>query len=315
MNTQRPLSSFRNATPFVWLGGKSRMVSTIIPLLPPHITYVEPFGGAANLLLAKKTSTVEVYNDASGLLVNFFRVLQNPIQMAALMDRLKYTPYARMEYGRALEHLDDTDPVMKAWGFFVAQCQGISGGGSLGARKASNWGYARTTDQAQSFRGHVEKLPAIAERLLGVHIEHGDGVKGIQRWDAPDTLFYIDPPYADATRTNKSGRAAYHCEIDDDGQQTLVDALLRLQGGAILSGYRSPLYAPLENAGWERGEFAMDLAAAARVRTFDAMDPVGKERRKRIECLWLSPDVAAAAKRNRQGGLFEAFSSEMVGAS
>ncbi|MBU2827841.1 DNA adenine methylase [Acidithiobacillus ferriphilus] len=314
MNTPRPLSSFRNATPFPYLGGKSRMVNTIIPLLPPHTTYIEPFSGAANILLAKKPSQVEVLNDESGLLVNFFRVLQDPIQSAALLDRLEYTPYARMEYALALERLDDPDPVMKAWAFFTAQCQGISGGGSLGGRNANNWGYSRTADQAQSFRGHVEKLPAIAERLLEVQIEHSDGVEVIRRWDAPDTLFYIDPPYADSTRTNKKGCAAYHCEIDDDGQQTLVDALLRLQGGAILSGYRTTLYRPLEDAGWERREFAVDLSAAARVRTFNAMSAAGKERHKRIECLWLSPDVAAAAARSQQCGLFEALSGEMVGA-
>ena len=176
MNAQRPLSGFRNATPFAWLGGKSRMVSTIIPLLPPHTTYVEPYGGAANILLAKKPSQVECYNDASNLLTNFFRVLQNPDQRTALLDRLQWTPYARMEYARALEHLDDPDQVRKAWGFVVARCQGISGGGSLGDRKATNWGYSRVSDQAQAFRTHVEKLPAIAERLLGVHVEHGDGV-------------------------------------------------------------------------------------------------------------------------------------------
>ena len=309
MNTPRPLSSFRNVSPFVWLGGKSRMVKIILPLLSSHATYVEPFGGAANILLAKKPSQVECYNDASGLLVNFFRALQDPIQRTALLDRLKYTPYARMEYARALEHLDDPDPVMKAWGFFVAQCQGISGSGSLGGRNANNWGYSRTADQAQSFRGHVEKLPAIAQRLLDVHIEHGDGVGVIRRWDAPDTLFYIDPPYIDSTRTNKSGRAAYHCEIDDEGHRMLVDALLNLQGSAILSGYRSTLYQPLEDAGWERREFAMDLSAAAHVRTFDPMSAAGKQKRKRIECLWLSPMAAAAAGQKRQGGLFGAVMS------
>ncbi len=152
MNTPRPLSSFRNATPFPYLGGKSRMVQTILPLLPSHATYVEPFSGAANILLAKKPSQVEVLNDASGLIVNFFRVLQDPIQSAALLDRLEYTPYARMEYALALERLDDPDPVMKAWAFFTAQCQGISGSGSFGNRGASNWGFSRTADQAQSFR-------------------------------------------------------------------------------------------------------------------------------------------------------------------
>ena len=302
MGEAPPLSYFQNCTPFSWLGGKSRMVHTILPLLPPHVVYVEPYGGAANILLAKKPATVDVYNDASGLLVNFFRVLQDPAQRAALMDRLEYTPYARQEYGRALECLDSPDPVMKAWGFFVAQCQGISGGGSLGGRKASNWGYARTSSQAQSFRTHVDKLQAIAERLLAVHIEHGDGIGVIQRWDAPDTLFYVDPPYIDATRTNKKGRAAYHHEIDDEGQKALIDTLLQIQGGAILSGYRSPLYQPLEDAGWERREYAMDLSSAARVRTFDVMSPAGKDRRKRIECLWLSPKVAAS--RVQQVSLF-----------
>lgn len=305
MASIQPLASFRNVTPFPWLGGKSRMVNVILPFLPPHTTYVEPFGGAANLLLAKKLSQVEVYNDASGLLVNFFRVLQDPDQRASLLDRLQWTPYARAEYARAVEHLDDPDPVMKAWAFFTAQCQGISGGGSLGGRSDSNWGYSRVSDQAQAFRTHVEKLPAIAVRLLGVQIEHGDGVEVLQRWDAPDTLFYIDPPYADATRTNKKGRAAYHCEIDDDGQRTLVDALLHLQGAAILSGYRTSLYEPLEDAGWERREFSMDLAAAARVRSTSTVNDSAETRSKRVECLWLSPSIVDAERRSaRQHELF-----------
>ena len=290
----KPLASFRNATPFPWLGGKSRLAKTIVSFLTPHTTYVEPFGGAANVLLVKEPSKVEVYNDASGLLTNFFRVLQDPIQRASLMDRLRFTPHSRLEYARARSHLNDPDPVMQAWGFFVAQCQGISGGGSLEGRGARDWGYSRTHNQAQSFRNHVEKLPVIAERLLAVHVEHGDGVDILQRWDARDTLFYVNPPYADAARASKSGRAAYHNEIDDGGQQALVDALLRLQGKAILSGYHTPLYGPLEDAGWERLEYAMDLAAAARVKTFHSMSANGKSRRKRIEYLWLSPKVMAS---------------------
>jgi DNA adenine methylase len=281
------------------MGGKSRMVRHILPLLPQHITYVEPYGGAANILLAKEPSKVEVYNDASGLLVNFFRVLQDPEQRASLMDRLEYTPYARAEYARALDHLNDPDPVMKAWGFFTAQCQGISGGGSLGKRGEKDWGYSRGISRANAFLVHVEKLLVIAERLRRVHIEHGDGVEVIKRWDSSNSLFYIDPPYANATRTNKSGKSAYHCEIDDDEHHELVNTLLNISGKAILSGYKSTLYQPLEDAGWERREFAMDLSAAARVRNFDSMSEAGKERRKRIECLWLSPGLGTIEKGNR----------------
>lgn len=296
----RPLSSYRNATPFPWMGGKARMVKTITPFFPPHTTYVEPFGGAANILLAREPAKVEVYNDRSGLLVNFFRVLQNPCSRRSLLDRLEWTPYARMEYARALECLDDVDPVQQAWGFFVAQCQGISGTGSFGDRAATNWGYSMARDQQTSFRGHVEKLPAIAERLRQVSIEQDDGVKVIRRWDAADTLFYVDPPYVESTRTAKNGRSGYHTEIDDGDQACLVDTLLNTRGMVLLSGYRTPLYQPLEDAGWERREYAMDLAAAGRVKTFKAMSAAGKAKRQRIECLWLSPRVVEWNKRCNQ---------------
>ncbi len=281
------------------------MAKTITGLFPPHIAYVESYGGAANVLLAKAPSKIEVYNDYSDILVNFFRVLQDHGLRAALMDRLQWTPHAREEYALSATLLDDPDPVIRAWAFFTAQCQGISGGGSLGKRSTTDWGYSRTTNQASAFRGHVDKLPAIAQRLRDVAIEHDDGVSVIRRWDAPETLFYIDPPYADAARTNKAGRSAYHAEMDDSGQRDLVDTLLDIRGMAILSGYRTPLYEPLESAGWERREFEVDLSAAARTRTLNAVDDRGKERRKRTECLWLSPAVVDAERRKvHQCGLF-----------
>ena len=40
--------------------------------MPPHRIYVEVFGGAANLLLNKAPSPIEVYYDIDGELVNLF---------------------------------------------------------------------------------------------------------------------------------------------------------------------------------------------------------------------------------------------------
>ena len=43
---------------------------------PPHTTYVEPFGGAASVLLNKDVVPVEIYNDLDTRITRLFRVLR-----------------------------------------------------------------------------------------------------------------------------------------------------------------------------------------------------------------------------------------------
>lgn len=66
--------------------GKSRLASRIVECFPKHHTYCGPFGGSAAVLLAKAPSKVEVYNDISRELVNFFAVLRDPVLFARLRD-------------------------------------------------------------------------------------------------------------------------------------------------------------------------------------------------------------------------------------
>jgi hypothetical protein len=75
-----------------YFGGKWAIAPWIISHMPSHRIYVEPFGGAASVLLRKPRSKIEVYNDADDEIVGIFRVIQDPLQCRALMRLLRRTP-------------------------------------------------------------------------------------------------------------------------------------------------------------------------------------------------------------------------------
>ena len=95
-----------------YYGGKWLLAPWIIGHFPAHRTYVEPFGGAASVLLRKPRSAAEVYNDLDGEIVNMFRVLRSPAQARELIRLVRLTPFARTEYEDA--YLSDGDPIEQA---------------------------------------------------------------------------------------------------------------------------------------------------------------------------------------------------------
>ena len=85
--------------PFGYPGGKSRSVKKILPLLPYRKAYIEAFGGAASILLARDKSKLEVYNDRFGGVVAFYRCIRDKEKMNKLIERLKIVPgHSREEF-------------------------------------------------------------------------------------------------------------------------------------------------------------------------------------------------------------------------
>ena len=65
-------------TPISYYGGKQNLIKHILPLIPNHVQYCEPFVGGAAVFFAKKPSQIEVINDYDNRVVNFwFVLLQN----------------------------------------------------------------------------------------------------------------------------------------------------------------------------------------------------------------------------------------------
>lgn len=257
-------------------GGKWRIAPWVIAHMPAHMTYVEPFGGAASVLLRKPRSYAEIYNDLDGDVVNLFRVLRNPSQARELVRLVQLTPYSRDEFEAS--YLKDGDPIEQARRLLVRAWMGFGSRGATGQHTGFRTGMRNSGNtSADNWRDFPAAVPAIVERLRGVVIENRPALTVLQQYDAADTLFYVDPPYVHSTRESKSVKGnpvVYNHELSDDDHVELARHLSGLRGMVMVSGYRCDLYDSLF-AGWRR----MDKNTHA-----DHGAP-------RVESLWLSPNV------------------------
>jgi len=282
-------------SPIVWFGGKGRMTRTLLPLLPEHHTYVEPFGGGASLLLAKQPARVEVYNDLDSGLVHFFRTLRDPELFARFHHLAALTPHSREEYACCMqEHEAEPDPAVRAYKWFVVARMSFSGrfASSISMNvQGTSRGMAATCSRWLSI---LEQLPAIARRLQRVQVEHADFQRVLAHYDSAQTLFYCDPPYVAATRSG----GVYRHDFSDADHERLVDSLLHLRGMALLSGYRAPVHERLEAAGWQRRDYPTSCYAAGRTRRSGIRGSgSGMRLQPRVESVWLNPAALAASEQ------------------
>lgn len=256
-------------------GGKFRLASWVIEHFPPHQVYVEPFGGAAGVLMQKPRSHGEVYNDLDGDIVNLFRVLQGTESRAALTELLILTPYARDEFDLAWEHTDE--PVERARRTVIRAQMGF---GSAGASKGTTGFridcYRQYGTAQQLWARYPEQLATIGQRLAGVLIENRPAIDIMLAHDSAQALHYVDPPYMHDTRVRGAQKGRYYRhELDDEQHAELLATLNKLQGMVVLSGYPSELYAKALE-GWT-------------MNTTSARISAGRGGDTRTECLWINP--------------------------
>lgn len=215
-----------------YYGGKFRLAPDIVRRMPEHEIYVEPFGGAASVLLCKPRCACEVYNDLDHQVVNVFRTLRdNP---EALLRGLVLTPYAREEYELAYEAT--RDPIEAARRFIFRSCAGI---GSDSSNRLNGFRDQKNAT-ALSWANLPAELTHIVERLRGVVIENKPATSLMKQFDGKTTLWYLDPPYV--LQSRKRADKGYVHEMTDEDHTELLQRARALQGKVIISGYASKLY-------------------------------------------------------------------------
>lgn len=172
-----------------WIGGKRRLAKHIIPAMPEHQCYVEPFAGAAAIFFLKPPVKSEVINDINGELINLYRVIKSHLDEFVRQFRWSLTSRQMFEWAKLQVPGTLTD-IERAARFFYLQK--LAFGGKV---EAHTFGTATTAGPRLNLLRIEEDLSAAHLRLAQATIEHMGWQRCIERYDRPHTLFYCDPPY------------------------------------------------------------------------------------------------------------------------
>ncbi len=218
-----------------YFGGKYRIAPKIITHFPPHEIYVEPFGGAASVLLSKPPAKTEIYNDLNEDLVNLFQVIrENPCE---LLRGLRRTLASETEFFNSYKPTDKK--IERARRLIVRASFAFHSGAIFGEKKCFRLFASHKGSTARTFNAYLRVLPQIIKRLREVTISCRPALKLIKDMETPETLIYADPPYVSKTR--KSG-TRYAFEMMDNEHKALLETLLASKSMVVLSGYANPLY-------------------------------------------------------------------------
>ena len=139
---------------------------------------------------------------------------------------------------------------------------------------------------SRAFFRRIAMLPMFIKRIQGVYLECRDWRDVIEKHDAEDTVFYLDPPYPPISRRAPE---AYLVEMTDDDHRELIDTILQLKGMVMISSYPNPIYEALDAHGWKRYEYSKPLCASNK-RVSEAYQIT--------EAVWCNPQLENARIRN-----------------
>jgi len=292
---------------FSYYGGKQRMSKNIIPLIPKHTVYVEPFAGGAAIFFRKPWPKVantdtyrEVLNDTNKQIVNFYQQLRDNGEALALACEL--TPYSRVECKEARKLTGDSLEDARRWFANISM--------SFAYIANKGWGTGVFhMNPAVTFQNSAANLYECARRLRGVHIECDDAINVIKRWDSPQTFFYCDPPYPGTSQGHYDG---YTSEDFD----ALVSALDSAQGSFLLSCYDQPNVPD----SWTHHEFSTRCSASGKGKAGSGRDKTKAATdlgdRKRTEVAWSRTSTVEPREeilKLYRSGAFDCFTGETLG--
>lgn len=210
------MSGARLLSPLCWPGGKRLMVKNILPRIPPHRVYVEPFVGAGHVFWAKEPSEVEVINALDPGLMKWYQDLKGRSRFACDMTPEREKFHRIKEKAGPLGFCDYLHLLKHSY-----SCKGktYNKGRSDNCLEREDPSTCTVTRLAGNF-------DEFRDRLSRTRILKRDYREILKKFDGPDTFFYLDPPYHEVE--------CYYASCNVNPRQ-LADAVRTLKGKWLLS--------------------------------------------------------------------------------
>ena len=254
--------------PITYYGGKSNMLKHILPLIPEHRLYVEPYCGGAAVFWGKEPSYREVLNDINQEVINFYRIIKTKFD--ELKIEIECTLSSRAQYDHAREIYnspEDYGDIMRAWAFWVQTNMSFSN------ILCGSWAFAKTaqggSDGSNIFwkKQRFEKWMDL--RLKNTQLECDEALDVIRRYDDLKTFLYIDPPYFSSDQGHFQGFT-----LEDFNN--LLNMLSDIKGKFLLSTYPETVLSEyVEKNNWNRKNYIKSVS----------VNNVRGKKNEKIECL------------------------------
>ncbi|MEM5830596.1 MAG: DNA adenine methylase [Candidatus Aenigmatarchaeota archaeon] len=222
-----------------YIGGKFNVLKHILKIIPPHKIYLEPFGGMGYVLINKKPSKFEIFNDIDENVIDFWKVLQNKEELDELCRLIENSIIHRklhQEFKEKFLNKEWKSRVEKVfWWLYVMY---------LSQQHSPNIKYDTFKIQvkrktAQEFRNKISVFQKINMRIKNVVFECRDFREFMELYCKYDeTLCYIDPPYYQSTEN------FYTTKFTEKDHIELLELILKLKDKImfIISGFENDLY-------------------------------------------------------------------------
>lgn len=235
------MSRINLKTPISYYGGKQKLATKIISVIPEHTLYCEPFLGGAAVFFAKDKSAIEVINDTNKELINFYKMVQQ--EFVGLEKEIRISLHSRDLHRKAsviYNHPDMFSEIKRAWAVWVLSSQSFS------AQLDSSWGFdlSKNTTTKKIINNRDRFTEDMAIRLQDVQLEAADALYVIKSRDTQGSFFYCDPPYFNSDCGHYDG-------YSEQDFENLLKLLSDIKGKFLLSSYPSPLLMSYAKAnGW-----------------------------------------------------------------